>query len=116
MVVGGRELIDTLWNVNVNSATFAPDPPWINRYIMECKWQYQNHRKVQQIELIDTLWNVNQIKYAALFVQSRINRYIMECKLGTTVDKIGNVKAELIDTLWNVNKDGCEYVAVDFTN
>ena len=26
----------------------------------------------------------------------------MECKLGTTVDKIGNVK-ELIDTLWNVN-------------
>ena len=22
---------------------------------------------------------------------------------------------ELIDTLWNVNKDGCEYVAVDFT-
>ena len=34
----------------------------------------------------------------------RINRYIMECKLGTTVDKIGNVK-ELIDTLWNVNED-----------
>ena len=27
----------------------------------------------------------------------------MECKLGTTVDKIGNVK-ELIETLWNVNK------------
>ena len=22
---------------------------------------------------------------------------------------------ELIETLWNVNKDGCEYVAVDFT-
>ena len=33
------------------------------------------------VELIDTLWNVN---------------------MGTTVDKIGNVK-ELIDTLWNVN-------------
>ncbi len=32
------ELIDTLWNVNVNSATFAPAPP---------------------CELIDTLWNVN---------------------------------------------------------
>ena len=38
MVVGGRELIDTLWNVNVESehvTTFAPS------------------------ELIDTLWNVN---------------------------------------------------------
>ena len=33
-----KELIDTLWNVNVNSATFAPAPP---------------------CELIDTLWNVN---------------------------------------------------------
>ena len=52
----------------------------------------------------------------------------MECKLGTTVDKIGNVKGinryimecklkkgkevvdrqvELIDTLWNVNRFGC---------
>ena len=34
--------------------------------------------------------------------QTRINRNIVECKLGTTVDKIGNVK-ELIETLWNVN-------------
>ena len=38
MVVGGRELIDTLWNVNDNllyayvSCIFR-----INRYIMECK-------------------------------------------------------------------------------
>ena len=41
MVAGGRELIDTLWNVN---------PYGIN---------YQsNGRK----ELIDTLWNVNHIR------------------------------------------------------
>ena len=38
MVVGGRELIDTLWNVNF--------PPFI----------LINQR---QFELIDTLWNVN---------------------------------------------------------
>ena len=40
MVVGGRELIDTLWNVN------NPKHDWyghavkrINRYIMECKFK-----------------------------------------------------------------------------
>ena len=38
MVVGGRELIDTLWNVNIKEAQAIP----------------------QEItELIDTLWNVN---------------------------------------------------------
>ena len=36
------ELIETLWNVNVNSATFAPDPP---------------------CELIETLWNVNKTRW-----------------------------------------------------
>ena len=45
-------------------------------------------------ELIDTLWNVNL--YMLLLFLARVS--------------------ELIDTLWNVNKDGCEYVAVDFTN
>ena len=40
MVVGGRELIDTLWNVNnkliaENTAQSAR----INRYIMECKFK-----------------------------------------------------------------------------
>ena len=38
MVAGGRELIDTLWNVNrlmVGSAESLA--PRINRYIMECK-------------------------------------------------------------------------------
>ena len=38
MVVGGRELIDTLWNVNVTQSLFCLIVP---------------------MELIDTLWNVN---------------------------------------------------------
>ena len=38
MVVGGRELIDTLWNVNHDELTII-----MRRYM----------------ELIDTLWNVN---------------------------------------------------------
>ena len=73
MVAGGRELIDTLWNVNL-----------------------RGYGCIQEVtlELIDTLWNVNA------FVSRR------------WVPGID----ELIDTLWNVNKDGCEYVAVDFTN
>ena len=39
MVVGGRELIDTLWNVNKD---------------------YRIFRKDCIVELIDTLWNVNE--------------------------------------------------------
>ena len=38
MVVGGRELIDTLWNVN---------------------WRFGSIQKTGKRELIDTLWNVN---------------------------------------------------------
>ena len=60
MVVGGRELIDTLWNVN-----------FCGGKIINCL----------MLELIDTLWNVNT--YMLLFVlllTHRINRYIMECK------------------------------------
>ena len=41
MVVGGRELIDTLWNVNVPTLT-----------------ELLNGK----LELIDTLWNVNEDK------------------------------------------------------
>ena len=38
MVVGGRELIDTLWNVNsTEDEKEKNDNPGINRYIMECK-------------------------------------------------------------------------------
>ena len=38
MVVGGRELIDTLWNVNKTDAQYGILlGTGINRYIMECK-------------------------------------------------------------------------------
>ena len=39
----------------------------------------------------------------------------MECKLQGDWNPAVTRDLELIDTLWNVNKDGCEYVAVDFT-
>ncbi len=61
MVVGGRELIDTLWNVNnAPSVSYSLDDTGINRYIMECKLQ-ENIDKAKELidELIDTLWNVN---------------------------------------------------------
>lgn len=36
MVVGGRELIDTLWNVNVSTVIYGGYPvKKINRYIIE---------------------------------------------------------------------------------
>ena len=37
MVAGGRELIDTLWNVNTHYALTLLRLLGINRYIMECK-------------------------------------------------------------------------------
>ena len=37
MVAGGRELIDTLWNVNVFTIRRYSIIFRINRYIMECK-------------------------------------------------------------------------------
>ena len=49
MVVGGRELIDTLWNVNY----FSP-----------------LQSAIVVIELIDTLWNVN-----ALVIEDEPNEY-----------------------------------------
>ena len=82
MVAGGRELIDTLWNVNT----------------------YKEIKEAGvQLELIDTLWNVN-IPYVNPddFGNVRINRYIMECKLAFLYQLMWN-DGELIDTLWNVN-------------
>ena len=40
MVVGGRELIDTLWNVNDYTNELVDVRVGINRYIMECKLFY----------------------------------------------------------------------------
>ena len=59
MVAGGRELIDTLWNVNMKIVT--------GKIIVE-------------VELIDTLWNVNTHYALTLLRLLGINRYIMECK------------------------------------
>ena len=38
MVAGGRELIDTLWNVNPMAKAKCTVIDGINRYIMECKF------------------------------------------------------------------------------
>ena len=59
MVVGGRELIDTLWNVNEQNFLTLNNSVRINRYIMECKSGKEVKNK--------RIWE-------------RINRYIMECK------------------------------------
>ena len=54
------ELIDTLWNVNLDG-----------RNLRRCQW----------FELIDTLWNVNWFRIKlSLKSCCGINRYIMECK------------------------------------
>ena len=39
MVAGGRELIDTLWNVNYHRYNLGCHLTGINRYIMECKFK-----------------------------------------------------------------------------
>ena len=60
MVVGGRELIDTLWNVNKHwFKGFLDSDAGINRYIMECKLKLLLVLLATKQELIDTLWNVN---------------------------------------------------------
>ena len=64
MVVGGRELIDTLWNVNSNK---------LITYFLA------------SFELIDTLWNVNAISVLIPSWLRRINRYIMECKYSNLI-------------------------------
>ena len=68
MVVGGRELIDTLWNVNSNwyNKSFPPTLR-INRYIMECKYLLCFINLCFAFELIDTLWNVNKISIVLPF-------------------------------------------------
>ena len=63
MVVGGRELIDTLWNVNMQGNEPALQVQRINRYIMECKFILSRFVMSPHHELIDTLWNVNHIYF-----------------------------------------------------
>ena len=61
MVAGGRELIDTLWNVNAEKRTLCTgNKTGINRYIMECKFDY-----------LDEIWTGK-----------------MECKYGKELQRI----------------------------
>ena len=85
MVVGGRELIDTLWNVNKYNHNPVMNCLRINRYIMECKSVCFIALLIAYIELIDTLWNVNLITAITCpDSANRINRYIMECKFDSS--------------------------------
>ena len=82
MVVGGRELIDTLWNVNQISESQEKDR---KTELIDTLWNVNEIHLPSAIspvaELIDTLWNVNDCnKNMVLCFLSRINRYIMECK------------------------------------
>ena len=55
-----KELIDTLWNVNLLLFCYVLlFRSRINRYIMECKCGVKPKEFKKFIELIDTLWNVN---------------------------------------------------------
>ena len=72
MVVGGRELIDTLWNVNcipllciLKALLELIDTLWNVNII------FPLHIAILLGELIDTLWNVNTISNA-LFTTSGI--------------------------------------------
>ena len=61
MVAGGRELIDTLWNVNA-VAEAMPDISVIE--LIDTLWNVNGltklkHNMALAMELIDTLWNVN---------------------------------------------------------
>ena len=103
MVVGGRELIDTLWNVNRVLSGIPFLDPGINRYIMECKYTIYIINKICCSELIDTLWNVNFRSTGVFCMYTRINRYIMECKYAYPCFLAPYAVEELIDTLWNVN-------------
>ena len=82
MVVGGRELIDTLWNVN-DIDKYALD--FMGEELIDTLWNVNKYRgkssSIVDAELIDTLWNVNYTDLNMITPQtSRINRYIMECK------------------------------------
>ena len=57
----GRELIETLWNVNIKELKPYKKNARINRNIVECKSACIASATSQAIELIETLWNVNTI-------------------------------------------------------
>ena len=82
MVVGGRELIDTLWNVN---RTFFSKKIRVTVIeLIDTLWNVNDDICSLSLfllfELIDTLWNVNLTATVSKKCSLRINRYIMECK------------------------------------
>ena len=81
MVVGGRELIDTLWNVNEKERGGKIIMLGINRYIMECKWQILTTQTTQETWINRYIMECKYMSISEKFMQgNRINRYIMECK------------------------------------
>ena len=61
MVAGGRELIDTLWNVNHIKGLYNRKH---FRELIDTLWNVNGltklkHNMALAMELIDTLWNVN---------------------------------------------------------
>ena len=76
------ELIETLWNVNIHTATTKIfKTSRINRNIVECKFPSTSAVFGSPLELIETLWNVNLSLVGANRVGTcGINRNIVECK------------------------------------
>ena len=72
MVVGGRELIDTLWNVN--TSPFSSNELEIPELI-DTLWNVNTSatggRSGDVQELIDTLWNVNYLIQQISATQTR---------------------------------------------
>ncbi len=68
MVVGGRELIDTLWNVNEVGYNSLK---WDLQELIDTLWNVNNISEETLVgtitELIDTLWNVNKISIVLPF-------------------------------------------------
>ena len=103
MVAGGRELIDTLWNVNDIVLIDVILPVRINRYIMECKFVRHMFCLTKGRELIDTLWNVNKSDTVdILFSGVELIDTLWNVNEETVKALVEHFK-ELIDTLWNVN-------------
>ena len=82
MVVGGRELIDTLWNVNFKEVLIIKRlSTRINRYIMECKLVFYDEIKKGEQGINRYIMECKCYDEAkASMIDLGINRYIMECK------------------------------------
>ena len=77
-------LIETLWNVNLHNAhCLLKQIPRINRNIVECKWEKRKKSGKRRL---------------------RINRNIVECKFSVYYQLCVDAGSVLIETLWNVNE------------